>query len=298
MFSPSIETFLTVVSCGSLSKAASMLNVAQTTISHRLAMLEQEVGFTLIERGKGLRQARLTPAGETFSRLAEQWSSIEHAIAVLKSQGPTITMTVGSVDSFSTVALAKVLRALAAHQPAIRLDIRTLHSVEIYAGVETRQLDVGFALRNIVYPNVNVTKCCSSPMVVLRVRSGRRRRPRRASASFVHPRELNPDHELVMPWGPDFSSWHDHWWEPTKASHIKLDNLRNLMNLLRTREQWTILPMFVAKAAMAGGDYQAFRVAENPPEYVCYRITHKLPTSANAAALRLLDRYFALRESE
>ncbi|HXP98202.1 MAG TPA: substrate-binding domain-containing protein, partial [Telmatospirillum sp.] len=213
---------------------------------------------------------------------------------ILKSQGPMINLVVGSVDSFNTVVLPEVYRALNSHQPPIRLDIRTLHSIEIYSEVEKRQIDVGFAVRDIVYPNVNVKKCFSSPMVVLCAKSI----SSPFSTDMVHPSALDPNHELVMPWGRSFSNWHEHWWDPLSPSRIKLDNTHMLMNLLQDPKQWTIVPMFLANAVKAKGSYRVYRLAENPPNYTCYRITHKNPTSVNLMALSILDSYFGLRAAE
>ncbi|WP_084653784.1 helix-turn-helix domain-containing protein [Paenibacillus zanthoxyli] len=55
-----IEAFLSIVRHGSLTDAASSLLISQSTLSHRLAQLEQEVGMNLIDRGRGLRTLSLT----------------------------------------------------------------------------------------------------------------------------------------------------------------------------------------------------------------------------------------------
>ena len=50
-----IETFLTVVSCGSITAAASALFVTQSTVTSRIQGLENEIGVTLLIRAKGHR---------------------------------------------------------------------------------------------------------------------------------------------------------------------------------------------------------------------------------------------------
>lgn len=55
-----VHTFLTIVSCESLSKAADLLFVSQPALSHRLTKLEKELGVKLMVRGKGVRNIRLT----------------------------------------------------------------------------------------------------------------------------------------------------------------------------------------------------------------------------------------------
>ena len=60
------RTFIEIVSTGSFIKAADRLHVAQTTVSARVRLLEQQLGRPLFVRNKG--GASLTPAGEQFLR--------------------------------------------------------------------------------------------------------------------------------------------------------------------------------------------------------------------------------------
>jgi DNA-binding transcriptional LysR family regulator len=54
-----IQAFLAVVSNQSLTKAAEILHLSQSSVSHRLKNLEQELDLILIERGKGLKPSLL-----------------------------------------------------------------------------------------------------------------------------------------------------------------------------------------------------------------------------------------------
>lgn len=288
-----METFLVVVRSQSLSRAAEELHIAQTTVSQRLKALERELGMTLIERGKGIKQIRLTPSGEEFYKLAEQWSFIQRRMKILQSQGPKLGLVVGAVDSFNTFILPPVYRALNKHQPPIKLTIRTLHSPELYEEIEKRQIDVGFALRERVHPNVTVTKCFTSPMVVLRTKTAE------LKLNTIHPSELDPDQELFMPWGQqDFQSWHDYWWDPLSTSRIRLDSTRMLLSLLIEPNQWALVPQWIAKQIIKSGNYAIFQLTDPPPDYTCYRLTHKQPTKLTQQALDILDHYFQLSVSE
>lgn len=66
MTSLEIEAFLTVQSIGSVTKAAELLYISQSSLSTRLRTLEQELGCSLFVRGKGARAMMLTPEGERF----------------------------------------------------------------------------------------------------------------------------------------------------------------------------------------------------------------------------------------
>ena len=68
-----IQTFLTIVSSPSLSKAAEALYVSQPALSHRLSALEHEVGAELVVRHRGIRAIELTDAGQRFVPIAKKW---------------------------------------------------------------------------------------------------------------------------------------------------------------------------------------------------------------------------------
>jgi DNA-binding transcriptional LysR family regulator len=289
MYTLGIETFLVVIRTQSLSQAAKELHLAQTTVSQRVKVLEQELGISLIERSKGVKQIRLTPAGEEFFRLAEQWSFIWQEAKLLKAHGPKLSLVAGSVDSLNTFVLPQVYHALNKHYPPIKMEIRTSHSIELYAEVEKRQVDVAFVLRELVHPNVYVTKCFSSPMVVLRLSTTDEQK-----STTITPAELNPDHELFMPWGQGFQSWHERCWDPLSPSQIKLDSAHLLLNLLQDPAQWAVVPMWIANAALKRGNYHIYRLTDAPPNYTCYKLTHKHPTSLISQCLDILDQYFQL----
>lgn len=55
MTSLEIEAFLTVHRTGSVTKAAELLYISQSSLSTRLRTLERELGCALFARGKGAR---------------------------------------------------------------------------------------------------------------------------------------------------------------------------------------------------------------------------------------------------
>lgn len=65
-----IESFLTIIRLGSLSKAAEQLYVSQSTISQRLHSIEKEYDVVLLNREKGVKSVTLTHEGERFYQLA------------------------------------------------------------------------------------------------------------------------------------------------------------------------------------------------------------------------------------
>ncbi len=291
MYTLGIETFLVVVRAQSFSKAAAELHLAQTTISQRLKVLEQEIGLTLINRGKGVKNIQLTQAGEEFLKLAEQWSFIWQEAKLLQAHGPKLSLVVGAVDSINTCVMPPVYRALNKHPVPFKLQIHTSHSTELYFEIEKRQVDVAFVLRDLVHPHVTVTKYFSSPMVVLRLAS-----PSRQGNAFIRPEALNPDRELFMPWGREFQTWHEHWWGSLNPPRVRLDSANLLFSLLQEADQWAIVPKVVAAAITCRSNYSIDYLTNPPPAYTCYKLTHKHSTSFTQKALAIFDQYFQAKE--
>lgn len=288
MYSLGMETFLAVVRSQSLSKAAEELCLAQTTVSQRIKVLEQELGIILIERGKGLKQVHLTPAGEEFFKIAKQWSLLCREASALKTRFPELSLVVGSVDSLNNFVLPRIYRALSQHTPPIKLEVRTSHSAELYYEVEKRQVDVAFVLHEMAHANVHVTKCFTSPMVILRLATAAEQ-----ETDIVHPSELDQNYELYMPWGKGpFKTWHEYWWNKPSPSQIRLDSTQLLLGLLKDPVQWAIVPTWVAAEAAKHGNYFIYRLTDPPPPYTCYKLTHENPSSMTRCALEIFNTHF------
>ena len=60
--SKKLEALLMAVDLGSFTKAAEVMGYTQSGLTHMMNSLEREVGFTLLERGRG--GVRLTKEGE------------------------------------------------------------------------------------------------------------------------------------------------------------------------------------------------------------------------------------------
>lgn len=94
-----IRTFLTLAQCSSFSTAAEKLTISQSTLSHRLHQLEEELGDVLVSRSRGKRNFHLTEAGLEFIPLAEDWMRLSHSIAGFHLGRRSQMLRIGSVES-------------------------------------------------------------------------------------------------------------------------------------------------------------------------------------------------------
>jgi len=289
MYNAGMEAFLAVARTLNISRAAEQLNLAQSTVSKRLKDLESELGFSLIERGQGVKALRLTPEGEEFLAIALRWNSLWSEALNLKSDSRKLSLSIGSLDSLNYALFPPLYRALSQHQPKLRLSVTTTHSPELYDLVEHNLVDVAFTLLERSHPTVLVEPCYSDPMVVLQPGL-----PKQPESSPIHPRDLNPEHELYLVSSASYKVWHDYWWDPLSTNCIRLDNAQLVFSFLCHEEQWAIVPSSVAKMAKSRGHFSSYPLAEGPPARIIYKITHKYPKAGTVASLEVLEHYLRL----
>lgn len=279
-----IEAFLAIARTQNVSRAAEQLNLAQTTVSKRLKLLEQELGVTLVERGKGIKTIQLTSMGEEFISIAERWIHLLLETQALPVKGPMLSLSIGTLDSINFGLFPALYRALNKNTPKIKLRVITSHSPELYDAVENREVNVAFSLLEQVHPNVVVEKCYTEPMVGITL----------ASSSYntsdpIRPRDLNPNAELYVLWGPTYRLWHDQWWDPICPGRVQVDTSQLILSFMHDPDQWSIVPLSVAKAAQAKNDISIFRLSPAPPERICYKLTHKHPKATTLQALEVFN---------
>jgi len=125
-----VAIFVRIVETGSLSAAARTLQIPKTTVSKRLAVLEEALGLALITRTT--RKLRLTEAGKAYfehsqvavRRLeqarAEMSSARDHPSGLLKITAP--------VDISHTV-LAKVTDAFILRYPGVTVELMVTNRI-------------------------------------------------------------------------------------------------------------------------------------------------------------------------
>jgi len=281
-----MDTFLALVRTQNVSRAAEQLNVTQSTVSKRLKLLEEEIGTVLFERVKGNKAFCLTPAGENLVDIAERWLSVWQEMQALPSKRASLSLSIGSLDSLNYAVFPDLYQALTRHSSKINLKVITSHSPQLYDLVERREVDVAFSLMRRENPNVIVEKCFTEPMVGLR-----RGAPLRSGTESVHPRDLDPNDELCVYWGPNCEIWRDQWWDPFCPGRIRLDTAQLIFSFFSNARQWALVPLSVARKSQKTGRYRIFRFSEAPPDRICYKLLHRYPKASTVASVAVLDDY-------
>ena len=115
-----LRFFVTVAECGSVSLAASRLNIAQPALSRHIRQLEREVGTELMVRHR--RGVTLTGAGLILADQARELLGHErHALDAVRSGIGSVAgpLALGMPAALGTVLLPRALRELLARHPRV-----------------------------------------------------------------------------------------------------------------------------------------------------------------------------------
>ncbi len=282
-----ITTFIQVIRLGTISEAAKELNVVQTTVSQRIQLLEKEFQIQLFERSRGQKRVYLTPLGEEFAKIAEEWHRLHLEAKQIHNHHSHILLKVGAIDSAIQFILPPIFKEISNHIKNITLNIDTLHSWELHHEIERKNIDIAFSLLNRSNPKVVVEKFFSSPMVFIQ-HEANVKNPKK----FVHPKELDSNNELFMPFGIDYQTWHKYWWDPAKTHHIRLDSIRVLLELIKGPDKWAIVPLAIANEAKKIVPIEILPLETPAPEYILYKLTHRNPTSLKSKGIEIFEDLF------
>lgn len=275
-----IQTFLAVYERRNITAAAQQLYTTQSTVSHRIALLEEEVGLPLFARRRGQRSLSATPAGEDFADIAHRWTALMEETAGLASVPHRSPITVAG-NELSAHLFGALYDAFVQDHPEVRLRVRTHHSEEIYHMVENRQADLGLAYSRLDYPDVIVTPLLREEMhLVTNIASGYH--------DVIHAAELPASQEVYLGWSTNYAVWHNRFWQPA-AYLLHASTGMQALRFLGVPGRWAIMPWSVYESEGEPGQLILFTLAERPPERTCYLLSHRRPREGNAAAREALE---------
>ena len=121
---PQLQAFTTIISSGSLGRAADALHITQPALSRTIKKLETELGAALFERhSKGMR---LTAIGEALlphaTLLLREAESAHEEIDAMRGLAKG-TIRVGAVASIATLVLPLAVSSVLARWPNLRVEI-------------------------------------------------------------------------------------------------------------------------------------------------------------------------------
>lgn len=168
-----LQVFLSLCSLLHLGKASQQLHMSASTLSRRLARMEEAVGAQLFVRDTSPMQ--LTAAGEQFRIHAEQtlldWQQLRSAVGTEVSDlSGSLTLYCSVTASYSF--LADLLSRFREKYPNVDLRIHTGDAAESIPRVESGEADVVIAARPDQLPaELTFKSMASSPLLFIAPRS-------------------------------------------------------------------------------------------------------------------------------
>lgn len=150
-----METFVNIVRCGSLSKAAERLSMSRAIVTRHLQQLEEHLGARLFNRTT--RQLSLTDIGERYyascSKLLVEMDEADLAVSRQQNQ-PRGTLRLIAPPSFGNMRLAPIIADFMVAYPSIHISL-TVTSFSVRE-LDERNFDLAIYPSSQL-PNVGMT---------------------------------------------------------------------------------------------------------------------------------------------
>ena len=281
-----IETFLMLVKTRNITKTAENLYVSQPTVSHRLKLLEEELGVPLLIRKKGYKKVELTPKGEEFIVIAQRWLSLMKETMLLKTAGEEMYLSVASTDTLNSCILKDLYRSIL-HDTNLnlKLNISTHYSYEIYELLERHTVDVGFVYHHLHYKNIISEPVLREKMYVVQEWDSAIRKDQ------INIEELDPDNEVAFVWENNYQIWHEQMISKGKRNSLEVDIYSLFSEFLRDKGRWAIAPVTVVNRLQREQKVFVSEIAnkKKPPERITYIIRHKDMNEAKINTLKIFE---------
>ena len=139
-----LRSLVTIAEEGQFTRAAMRLNIAQSSLSAQIRLLEQELGLALFDRTT--RRVALTDAGESLLRTARSvLADIDQATVELQQRRGLLTgqVTIGVTQTPGPVDIVGLLADFHRRHPQIELSVREDLSVNLADQLRNDRLDIG-----------------------------------------------------------------------------------------------------------------------------------------------------------
>ncbi|HMN94199.1 MAG TPA: LysR substrate-binding domain-containing protein [Hydrogenophaga sp.] len=263
-----LRYFVAIADCGSFTKAAERVYVAQSALSHQLAQLEDELGVRLFSRSR--RGVELTEAGQRFLPHAVSiLRQVDEAVASARHRSEALTGKVvfGIPHSASNALALPLLREVHERHPGIELEL-----TEELTGNLLRQLRAGQIQLAVLFDDghldgLSVTPVLSERLCLIEPATSR---PAARAALSLKQALAEPLILPAQPHGvrPIIESAAAAAGLPPPQVYADISSISILRTTLLAGLGRTLLPVMPLQAEIAAGQLRATPVTEPPLERV------------------------------
>lgn len=125
------------------TRAAERLHVTQSTLSHQIRQLEEELGAPLFDRSG--KHVRMTEAGEVLrSHMAPVLGQIDRGLQAMRAPAEAVTDSIrlATTPSFNTRMVPQCVATLLNHYPGVQVTVEELAAAPILKRLRAGRLDM------------------------------------------------------------------------------------------------------------------------------------------------------------
>lgn len=279
-----VEIFLELVLTRNISKTAENLFLSQSVISTRLKSLEEELGYELFSRARGVREIELTKAGREFVSVATRMRNL-YTEAELLGKRTRHSLRLASPESVYYDFLEPIVLKLHKENPELRVSLLIKDSSEIYELMKYGQISFGFASYESSHSDILRSHIFSQEMCLV-VGEGSF-----SDKRVISPRELDPEKEVHLS-GGNFSNvakWHNKWFKEKSRSRIEVNSPHMIVSYLSEPGGWTILPRATAEILSGLYGITICELTDAPESRKIYLLKHVGSEYSDGAAKMFED---------
>jgi DNA-binding transcriptional LysR family regulator len=163
-----IEMFQAILQAGTLTDAASLLNISQPAATKLLKQAERRLGFPLFVRAKG--QWHLTPESRLLQgqmeRIFDELRDLQRLVQNIARAEKQLLRAI-STPTLANAVIPKSIARLRRQLGQTAVELSTQHSREMLKSIVLREADVGFTLHELSHPDVRCEPLCQGPLTLI-----------------------------------------------------------------------------------------------------------------------------------
>lgn len=141
-----LNSFLIAAETLNFSRAAERRNTVQSAISAHITKLENELGRTLFERGRG-QTMQLTAEGQAFAVYARRILGLaDEAVETIRNARSLGSIRLGTTVTLAQSVVVEALRLFAREHGDVQIHIECERSDALLAQLDADQIDVAFMM--------------------------------------------------------------------------------------------------------------------------------------------------------
>jgi|GEM_PF-2775768 len=230
-----IETFLAVCSYESFTKAAEHCYTTQPNVSWRISALENELGYRLILRGRGIHHFALTKAGEIFLPQAKKWLLLWQETERMLAEGGVESYSFVCVPSLSDIIQPVILQKFREKVPKCALTQSSRPSAEICNEIVSGRMDAGVVCNVPQGQELSAQQVAREKMLFVCRRDA-------GYGSSLHLKQLDVSKLVNIHFSDEEKAWKEHYFSGAKKSLTTASAVQNPATLFVIPDAWAIVP--------------------------------------------------------